>query len=102
MAKRNTRTRHDHRQDGYQDEELGPFLIGAAIGGLVGAVAAFWFAPQSGRDTRHEIQEKGGELRDDIEKVAADARRRVEGESLDDSIREGKEEARRYQEMMQR
>jgi len=98
MAKRNTRTRHDN----YQDDELGPFLIGAVIGGLVGAAAAFWFAPQSGRETRQEIQEKGVELRDDIEKVASDARRRVEGESLDDSIREGKEEARRYQEMMQR
>jgi len=101
MAKRNTRTNRDHRHDSYQDDELGPFLIGAMIGGLVGAVAAFWFAPQSGRATRHDIQEKGVELRDDIEKVAEDARRRVEGESLDESIREGKEAARRYQEMMQ-
>src|SRR5579859_3430047 len=100
MAKRNIRSRREHET--YQDDELGPFLIGGLIGGLIGAAAAFWFAPQSGQETRHEIQEKGVEFRDDIEKVAADARRRVEGESLDESIREGKEEARRYQEMVQR
>ena len=102
MAKRNVRSRQDRRHETSQDDELGPFLIGGLIGGLIGAAAAFWFAPQSGQETRHEIQEKGGELRDDIEKAAADARRRVEGESLDDSIREGKQEARRYQEMIQR
>ena len=102
MAKRNMRSGRDRKHETYPDDELGPFLIGGLIGGLIGAAAAFWFAPQSGQETRQEIQEKGGELRDDIEKAAADARRRVEGDSLEDSIREGKEEARRYQGMMQR
>ena len=92
MAKRN------RNQIQYEDDELGPFLLGAIVGGVVGAVAAFWFAPQSGMETRHEIQERGTEIRDDIEQAATEARRRIEGESVDDAIRMGKAEARRFQE----
>ena len=102
MADRKAKSSRGASQDGYGDEDLIPFVIGAFFGGLIGAVAAFWFAPQSGRETRREVQEKGVELRNEVEQAAADARRRVEGESLDDSLREGKAEARRYQAMTQR
>lgn len=85
-------------QNRYEDEEFGPFVLGALIGGLVGAIAAFWFAPQSGAETRQEIQEAGNEIRDDIEQAATDARRRIDGDSIEESIRAGKAEARRYQE----
>jgi len=67
--------------------ESGLFIGGALLGALIGAIAAMWYAPQSGE-----------ELREDIEHIATNARRQVEGESLDDAIREGKAEARRYQE----
>lgn len=47
------------------------FLIGALIGGVVGAAAALFLAPKSGRDIRHEIstqaltlKEKTGQLRE--------------------------------------
>lgn len=47
------------------------FLIGALIGGVVGAAAALFLAPKSGRDIRHEIstqaltlKEKSGHLRE--------------------------------------
>ena len=39
-------------------------LGGMLVGSLAGAVAMFLLAPQSGRDTRKQIQEKGIELRD--------------------------------------
>jgi gas vesicle protein len=91
-----------HRQeklDKQRDEqEVKPFLFGAVLGGLLGVVAAIWFAPQSGRKTRHEIQTKSQELVEGIEHVAEDARQKIEGESINDSIAEGKAEARRYQE----
>jgi len=39
-------------------------LIGLLVGGLAGAVAMLLFAPQSGKQTRAQIQDKGIELRD--------------------------------------
>jgi gas vesicle protein len=39
-------------------------LIGTLIGGLAGAVTMLLLAPQSGKDTRMQIQKKGLELRD--------------------------------------
>jgi gas vesicle protein len=39
-------------------------LAGLVIGGLAGAVTMLLFAPQSGKETRTQIQEKGVELRD--------------------------------------
>lgn len=39
-------------------------LAGVFVGGLVGAVTMLLLAPQSGKDTRMQIQEKGIELRD--------------------------------------
>lgn len=40
------------------------FLAGLLIGGLAGAVTMLLLAPQSGKDTRMQIREKGSELRD--------------------------------------
>jgi hypothetical protein len=72
-----------------QDEGgAGIFLIGAILGSLIGAIAALWFAPRSGEETRQEI-----------EQAALDVRRRVEGESIHESIQAGKAEARRYQQL---
>lgn len=47
-----------------QDTDLGAFLAGFIIGGLVGAAAALLLAPQSGEETRVLIREKGIELKD--------------------------------------
>jgi gas vesicle protein len=40
------------------------FLAGVLLGGMAGAITALLFAPQSGRDTRQQIQQKAAELRD--------------------------------------
>lgn len=46
------------------DTDLGAFLAGFIIGGLMGAAAALLLAPQSGEETRVMIREKGIELKD--------------------------------------
>jgi len=39
-------------------------LLGMLIGSIAGAVATLLLAPQSGKDTRTQIQKRGIELRD--------------------------------------
>src|SRR6185295_18241611 len=84
-----------HQKDG---GDAGLFVVGAVLGGLLGAIAAFWFAPQSGEQTRREIQERGEELRDEIEHVTTEARHKIEGDSIDEAMEYGKAEARKFQE----
>jgi gas vesicle protein len=43
--------------------EFGAFLAGFVIGGLVGAAVALILAPQSGEQTRHQLVQKGQDLR---------------------------------------
>ena len=47
-------------------------LVGMLIGGLAGAVAMLLLAPQSGEDTRLQIQEKGIELSDRTNGIVED------------------------------
>lgn len=44
--------------------DLGAFLAGFVIGGLVGAATALILAPQSGEETRSQIASKSSSLRD--------------------------------------
>jgi gas vesicle protein len=44
--------------------EFPAFFLGVLFGGLVGAVVAILFAPQSGVETRHLIRDKSIELKD--------------------------------------
>lgn len=52
-------------------------LAGILIGGLAGAVAMLLLAPQSGRDTRKQIREKGIELRDRTSEMMEDTMAQV-------------------------
>lgn len=55
----------DTQEDGHMSEnssDLGAFLAGFVIGGLVGAATAIILAPQSGAATRAQISTKGSEL----------------------------------------
>lgn len=42
------------------------FVKGTIIGALAGAVAGLLFAPKSGKDTRHELAQKLGDIKDDL------------------------------------
>ncbi len=48
------------------------FLAGLLLGGLAGAGAMLMLAPQSGKNTRTQIQEKSIELRDQTVKTVED------------------------------
>ncbi len=45
------------------NNDLGAFLAGFVIGGLIGAATALVLAPQSGQETRTQIATKSDELR---------------------------------------
>jgi len=52
-------------------------LAGILIGGLAGAVTMLLLAPQSGKDTRKQIREKGIELRDRTAEMMEDTMTQV-------------------------
>lgn len=60
------------------DNEIGAFLAGFVIGGLVGAAVALVTAPQSGEETRLQIRTRGIELRDLAVETAEETRQRAE------------------------
>lgn len=60
----------------HNNNALGVFM-GLLIGGLAGAVTMLLLAPQSGRDTRIQIQKKGLELRDRTTEMVEDAMSQV-------------------------
>lgn len=48
-------------------------LFSLLVGGLAGAVTMLLLAPQSGKDTRNQLQEKGIELRERTSELMEDA-----------------------------
>lgn len=52
-------------------------LVGLVIGSVAGAVTMLLMAPQSGKDTRIQIQKKGFELRDQTSKMIEDTMAQV-------------------------
>jgi gas vesicle protein len=59
-------------------QDLGAFLSGLIIGGLVGAAVALLLAPQSGEETRELIRDKSIELKDRAAETAEEARIKAE------------------------
>ena len=56
------------------NDHTGAFMAGFIIGGLVGAAAALLMTPQSGEKTRLQIQERGLELKSQLEDGTIDPR----------------------------
>src|SRR5688572_22506948 len=54
---------HENQEYRYPTNNSFGVLAGMLIGALAGAVTMLILAPQSGKDTRRQIQEKGIELR---------------------------------------
>ena len=47
-----------------QDEQVAVFLLGTAIGTIIGLILTLLFAPQSGEDTRQLIKDRSYALKD--------------------------------------
>ena len=59
------------------NSQLGGFLVGLLVGGLVGATAMLFLAPNSGKKTRANIQRKGAEVHDQVVKGVEEATAQV-------------------------
>jgi gas vesicle protein len=64
---------NENQEHEYHNNNILSVLAGLLIGGLAGAVTMLLLAPQSGKDTRMQIQEKGIELRDRTTGMMEDA-----------------------------
>ncbi len=59
-------------------KETNSFLKGLAFGAIAGAVAGILFAPKSGAETRKDIQDLAGNLKDKAVDMYSEARTKVE------------------------
>ena len=63
---------HENQEYRYPTNNTAGVLVGMLIGAMAGAAAALLMAPQSGKDTRRQIQEKSIELRDRTTELVED------------------------------
>lgn len=80
----------------YPRQNVTGVLVGMLVGGLAGAVTMFLLAPQSGADTRKQIQKKGIELRERTSELVEDtlAQVRTSAQKLQVSAKDyGKQQA---------
>jgi gas vesicle protein len=60
------------------DSDLGAFMAGFLLGGMIGAGVALLLAPQSGEETREMLRERSIELKGRAEQAASDIRTKAE------------------------
>jgi gas vesicle protein len=77
----------------YRKSNVFGVLVGMLIGGLAGAVTMLLLAPQSGEDTRMQIQEKGIELRNRTNGIVEDVMAQVRSDRNKFTI-EGRKKAK--------
>jgi gas vesicle protein len=63
---------HENQEYKYHTNNTFGVLVGMLIGALAGAATMLLLAPQSGKDTRMQIQKKGIELRDRTTEMVED------------------------------
>jgi gas vesicle protein len=68
---------HENQEYRYPTNNTLGVLIGILVGGLAGAVTMLLLAPQSGKETRKQIQKKGVELRDRTAEIMEDTMAQV-------------------------
>jgi gas vesicle protein len=68
---------HENQEYKHPTNNVLGVLVGMLIGGLAGAVTMLLLAPQSGKDTRKQIQDKGIELRDRTTEMVEDTMAKV-------------------------
>ena len=68
---------NENQEPKTRSNNISGVLAGMLIGSLAGAVTMLLLAPQSGKDTRTQLMEKGIELRDRATGMAEDAMAQV-------------------------
>jgi len=68
---------HENQNYKHHTNNMLGVLVGTLIGGLAGAVTMLLLAPQSGKETRIQIQKKGVELRDRTTEMMEDTMAQV-------------------------
>ena len=63
---------HENQEYRHPTNNILNVLVGTLLGGLAGAVTMLLLAPQSGKETRRQIQEKGSELRNRTTEIVED------------------------------
>ncbi len=74
----------------FQNNTLLGLLLGMLAGALAGAITMLLMAPQSGRDTRKQIQKKSIEMRDRTTELVEDGMAQVRS-NLDSLTLDGRE-----------
>lgn len=68
---------NENQEYTYPTNNILNVLMGMLVGGLAGAVTMLLLAPQSGKDTRIQLQKKGIELRDRTTELVEDTMTQV-------------------------
>jgi len=74
--------------------DAGAFITGFIVGGLIGAVVALLYAPQSGEETRSMVIEKGIELKDKAIETTEEVRQKT-GQAMGDIQKKADEFAKK-------
>ncbi len=82
--------KYENQAYNYPTNNILKVLVGALIGGLAGALTMLLLAPQSGKDTRMQIREKGIELRDRTTEMMEDTMAQVRS-NADKMVADGRE-----------
>jgi gas vesicle protein len=68
---------HENQEYRHPKSNMLSVFVGMLVGGLAGAVTMLLLAPQSGQETRIQIQKKGAELRDRTTEMVEDTMAQV-------------------------
>jgi gas vesicle protein len=85
---------HENQEYEYPTNNILGVLVGALIGALAGAVTMLLLAPQSGKDTRKQLQEKSIELRNRTTEMVEDtlAQVRTKATKLTEGLKDRSQE----------